>query len=110
MGKGPRPPKEPPPPKPSDDLPPDGDGETFCWEFTPADQTPNAAALKVSDRIIGTQMGKRIILNSDRGSVGFVPSSIAEEIIESIRGSAKKLAGHVLNNDNASLVVELCAV
>mgnify|MGYP003579415106 CR=1 FL=1 len=109
MGKGPRPPKLPPVPTPSDDpgIPED---EPRCWRFTPEEQSVIVSGLNVADPVFASNVGLRIHVSSASGFVGYVPKKAAEEMIGYLQHTGKRLVGLVLENENANLRVELCAV
>lgn len=108
MTKGPRPPKNPPTPTPSD-FPPTVDTQQKCWTFIPEEASPIAKDLKTSDVINGSLVNDQILVNSKLGFVGLVPGADAYEMIQYLQGTARRLMGKVLQNDEAGILLQLCA-
>ncbi|HEX8197855.1 MAG TPA: hypothetical protein VF571_16810 [Pyrinomonadaceae bacterium] len=110
MSKGPKPPKQPPPPIPSDpENPPPNPPNVVCWTFIPLQTTSVINSLQIGDKAYGTFQGNRVLVSSEKGAIGYVPDSDAQEMINLATGTNRKLVGQILNNGGESeILIELC--
>lgn len=108
MSKSEKPPKRPPTPLPSDPV--ENPEQPVCWDFEPVDIAVNGSELKAGDSITGSHVGNRILINSNRKAIGFVPDKIIVEIRKYLGSRPRRLVGQVLYAGEERILLELCAL
>lgn len=79
-----------------------------CWRFVVSEPTPVISEVEVHDPIIGSKTSPDVILlHSQHGTFGFVPSKTAEKIDRHfVDGS--ELRGNIVEIAGAKVWVRLC--
>lgn len=107
--KGPRAPRNPPVPTPSDELP--TSPEKRCWQIVPTDLNEFLPEFESGEPLTGSVVNNRVLISSQAGFVGYAPDRESSEIIEYVKNSNFRLAGQVIfASQDGDMIVELCAI
>ena len=111
MSKGDKPPNLPPPPSPQDPIIEDNPPQLQkCWIFNPVEISLVAKNLNDGDKAFGAFLNGRVHVTSEKGAVGYVPKTEAEEMINLSKGKSKSLIGQILSVEDDIPLIELCLI